>query len=97
MRSVSYTHLDVYKRQVQSVLLYGPEVWADSLNRKISRKKLAQVQRRSGHRFASAYRTVSEPVVPVVAAVMLIDLLANERKIVFQRKKVGGETAHREA
>ena len=30
---------------VQSVLLYGVKVWADSLNHKIYRKKLVQVQR----------------------------------------------------
>lgn len=83
---------------VQSVLLYGSEVWADSLNRKTYRKKLGQIQKRSALRVASAYRTVSEPAVLVVAGVMPIDLLAKERKIAYQRKmEIGGETARREA
>ena len=34
---VSYTHLDVYKRQVQSVIIYGAEVWNVS---NVNKKKL---------------------------------------------------------
>lgn len=39
---------------VQSVLLYGAEVWADSLSKEKYRKRLGQVQRRSALRVASA-------------------------------------------
>ena len=80
---------------IQSVLLNGTEVWTDFLNHKIYRKKLAQVQRRSALRVSSAYRTISELAVLIVAGMVPIDLLAKERKMVFQRKKeVGGEAVH---
>ena len=73
---------------VQSIILYGAEVWADSLNRKIYGKNhLAQVQRRSALRVASAYHMVSELAALVVARMMHIDLLAKKCKIIFQSKK----------
>lgn len=82
---------------VQSVLLYGAEVWADSLNKEMYRKRLAQVQRQGALRVASAYRTVSEPAILVIAGVIPIDLLAKERKTVFLRKsEVGRKIASQE-
>lgn len=82
---------------VQSVLLYGAEVWADSLNKEMYRKRLAQVQRRGALRVASAYRTVSEAAVLVIAGCIPIELLAMERKAVYERKTmVGKKIASRE-
>lgn len=76
---------------VQSVLLYGAEVWADALNKELYRKRLAQVQRRAALRVTSAYRTVSEPAVLVVAGIVPIALLAQERKRAYIRKRQTGE------
>ena len=70
----------------QSVLLYGAEVWADALDKEVHRKRLAQVQRRGALRVASAYRTVSEPAVMVIAGVIPVALLAKERKAIYRRK-----------
>lgn len=71
---------------VQSVLLYGSEIWAVALNRDYNRKQLLRVQRRGALRVASAYRTVSEPAVLVIAGVIPIHLLARERRAIFLRK-----------
>lgn len=71
---------------VQSILLYGAEVWADTLQKDIYRRRVVSVQRRSALRVACAYRTVSEPAVFVIAGVIPIDLLARERKAIYHRK-----------
>lgn len=71
---------------VQSILLYGAEVWAVAMNKKASREKLGRVQRRSALRVTSAYRTVSEPAVLVIAGVVPIHLLADETRRVFIRR-----------
>ncbi|KAK9497402.1 hypothetical protein O3M35_004114 [Rhynocoris fuscipes] len=73
-----------------SVLLYGAEVWAGALDKGKYRKQKAAVQRRGALRIASAYRTVSEPAVLVIAGVPPIDLLALERRRVHRtRREVG--------
>ncbi|XP_018799939.1 PREDICTED: uncharacterized protein LOC108975699 [Bactrocera latifrons] len=76
----------------QSVLLYGSEIWADTLNVENRRKVLAEVQRTAALRVASAYRTVSEPAVLVISGVIPIDLLAKERRQLWLWKKDGIET-----
>lgn len=79
---------------VQSVLLYGAEIWADSLEKEMYRKRLSQVQRRSALRVASAYRTVSEAAILVIAGCIPIHLLAKERKAIYTRKsEIGRKTA----
>ena len=65
---------------INSVLLYGSEIWADSLNTKCKRKTLASVQRTAAIRVASAYRTVSEAAIMVISGTVPIDLLAKERR-----------------
>lgn len=71
-----------------SILLYGAEIWADALDVKKYRMRIASVQRRCALRIASAYRTVSEPAIMVVAGVIPIFLLAKERKRVYERKQL---------
>lgn len=81
-----------------SILLYGCEIWADALKQEKYRKQMSAVQRRGALRVVSSYRTVSEPAVLVVAGVMPIDLLAAEKKHIYERKEeVGKETATVEA
>lgn len=67
-----------------SIMLYGAEVWASALRVDTHRRKLASVQRRAALRVACAYRTVSEAAVLVVAGIIPIDILATERKRVFE-------------
>lgn len=68
-----------------SILLYGAEVWADSLKTKKYCHAMTTVQRRSALRIACSYRTVSAGAVLVVAGVIPIDLLAFERKRIYGR------------
>lgn len=80
-----------------SILLYGCEIWADALNQEKYRRRLAAIQRRGALRVASAYRTVSEPAALVVAGVIPIKLMAQERRQVYQEKKMRGEADTAEA
>lgn len=70
---------------MQSILLYGAEIWADALNKEYCRKRIEAVQRRGALRVACSYRTVSYPAVNVIASVIPIDLLAQERKTIYTR------------
>lgn len=71
---------------IHSVLLYGAEIWAHTLEQKTYRKKIAAVQRRGALRVACAYRTVSEAAVLVIAGAPPIDLLAKERATLYDQK-----------
>lgn len=71
---------------VQSVLLYGSEVWADSLKAEYRRKALGAAQRTAALRSASAYRTVSEAAVLVISSTIPIELVAAERKKRWEQK-----------
>ncbi|XP_046417448.1 uncharacterized protein LOC124178256 [Neodiprion fabricii] len=73
---------------VNSILLYGAEIWADSLKTEKYCHAMTTVQRRRALRIACSYRTVSAQVVLVVTGVISIDLLA------FKRKKVYGRNAN---
>lgn len=71
----------------QSILLYGCEIWAHALKTEYRRKMLATVQRTAALRVTSAYRTVSEPAVLVISGTIPIDLLAEERKVLWDAHK----------
>lgn len=68
---------------VQSVLLYGAEIWGHITRTNKYRQGLVSVQRRSALRIASSYRTVSGPAIFVIAGVIPIDLLAQERQAIY--------------
>lgn len=70
-----------------SILLYGAEVWGEKLEMESYRKHPASVQRRAALRIASAYRTVSEPAVLVIASVIPIVHLARERIEAYRAKR----------
>lgn len=78
---------------VQSVLLYGAEIWADALKVKKYRIQMSSVQRRGALRIASAYRTVSADAVLVISGVMPIELLAYERKEIYNLSAEIGRAA----
>ena len=68
---------------VNSVLLYGSEVWADTTKIAKCRQKISSAQRQVALRIASAYHTESLAAMQVVASVIPIDQLALERKYIF--------------
>lgn len=83
---------------VHSILLYGAEIWADAVKTHKYRSRLSSVQRMGALRIASSYRTVSESAVLVVAGVIPIDLLAQERKAIYNlSQEVGRKEAARRA
>ncbi|XP_054283430.1 uncharacterized protein LOC129000490 [Macrosteles quadrilineatus] len=67
----------------------------DALNKEAYRVRLARVQRQAALRVPSAYRTVSEPAVLVIAGVIPVKLLAAERKAIYQRQGYIGKDAAR--
>lgn len=69
---------------IHSVLLYGAPVWVDALNIEGTRRKMASVQRQGALRVVCAYRTVSEGAVLVLAGTPPIQLLALERKRMYE-------------
>ncbi len=74
---------------VTSVLTYGIAIWADALKRQESPRKVAPIYRLSALRITSAYRTVSEDAVCVIAGMLPIGVLAEERKSLYQRPGKG--------
>ena len=80
-------------RAAEAILLYGAEVCADAFRFKKYRLRMDGAQRRSARRISSAYRTVSGPADQVIAGIVPIHLLAQERKRIYERK---AETPTRE-
>ncbi|XP_015116123.1 uncharacterized protein LOC107040517 [Diachasma alloeum] len=72
---------------VTSVLNYGIPIWADALQFQKSRRKIAPVYRQSVLRVASAYRIVSEDAVCVIAGMLSIEVLAEKRTRLYQRRR----------
>lgn len=68
---------------VQSLLLYGAPLWADRLCSS-GREQLLRVQRRSALTVASLYSTVSLEASLVLANMLPIDLVAQERKEIYE-------------
>lgn len=79
-------------RTAETIMLYGAEVWAEALRFQKYRRRMEAVQRRGALRICSAYRTVSGPAAQIIAGVIPIDMLADERRRVYIRK---GENAPR--
>ncbi|XP_057341662.1 uncharacterized protein LOC130678466 [Microplitis mediator] len=76
-------------------MLYGAEIWCESLKVECYRRRLASVQRRDALRIACAYRTVSEAAVMVIAGVIPIDLLGFERRRIWDARRAGKEPLER--
>lgn len=76
-----------------SKMLYAAPVWAEKLEIESTRKMYSQIQRRLALRIGSMYRTVSYSAALVIGNVPPIDLLAVERKEVYERKQQGRVTS----
>ena len=72
---------------VTSVITYGIAIWAGALLTQETRRKVTSVYRLSALRVASAYRTVSKEASAVIADLLPIDLLADERRRLYRRGK----------
>lgn len=69
-----------------SVLTYGITMWGDALKNCECRRKVTAVHRLSALRVCCAFRTVSNDAVCVVAGMMPMDVLAEERKRLYETK-----------
>ncbi|GBP75629.1 Retrovirus-related Pol polyprotein from type-1 retrotransposable element R1 [Eumeta japonica] len=72
---------------VTSALTYGISIWADALDTQESLRKAGPVYRRSELRVASAFRTISEEAMCVISGTLPLRILADERQILYQRRK----------
>lgn len=73
---------------VQSVMLYGAPIWATSLEySKASRGELLKVQRQAALRSICGYRTISYDATYILASTPPIDLIAMERRKLFQIRR----------
>ena len=79
---------------MDSILLYGSEVWAGTLKVNCRLRVLSAVQRTAALRVASAYRTFSKSAILVISGVIPVGLQASERKRVWETKNVNGETVN---
>lgn len=69
----------------QSILLYGAPVWSSVVERIPAYKNiLEKAQRRGLIRVASSYKTVSAEALQVITGTPPIDLLAKERRLVYE-------------
>ncbi|XP_031784078.1 uncharacterized protein LOC116417085 [Nasonia vitripennis] len=76
-----------------SILLYGAEVWADVMTMNKYRKKIMEVQRREALRIACSYRMVATEASVVIAGVIPVDLLAIERKRIYEARLASNSTS----
>ncbi|KAJ8913053.1 hypothetical protein NQ315_006554 [Exocentrus adspersus] len=94
----------VMARVVESGMLYAASIWADAVQIGRHRERLLKAQRKMTLRIASAYRTVSTDAAGVIAGVLPMDLMVEERREchmsvqrgmeVKEAKKVSRERAH---
>ena len=78
---------------VTSVITYGIAIWAGALQTQETRRKVTSVCRLSALRVASAYRTVSKGASAVIAGLLPIEVLADERKRLHRRGKCANTNA----
>ena len=71
-----------------SIMLYGSEIWAESLDFKKQANSFVLVQRMATLRIEYAYRTVYALAVLVTAATILVDLLAAKWMEIYKAKSV---------
>ncbi|CAH2085509.1 unnamed protein product [Euphydryas editha] len=74
---------------ITSLLTYGISVWADTQAAGVqeSRRRIVPVYRRSALKVTSAFRTVSEDSVCVIAGMLPIAVLAGELQALYWHKK----------
>ncbi|XP_015122577.1 uncharacterized protein LOC107045003 [Diachasma alloeum] len=78
---------------VMSVLIYGISIWAHVLLIQYARRKVASVNRLSALGVASAFCRVSEDAVCVIAGMLPIGILAEERRCLYLRKRLTTQSA----
>ena len=78
---------------VTSVITYSIAIWAGALQTQETRRKVTSVCRLSALRVKSAYRKVSKEASTVIACLLPIEVLADERKRLYRRGKSANTNA----
>ncbi|XP_015123340.1 uncharacterized protein LOC107045553 [Diachasma alloeum] len=78
----------LFSSVITSVLTYGIAIWAHELQVKEKRRKVAAVYRLTALRVASVYRTLSDDAVFFITGMMSIEVLAEERRSLYRKKKI---------
>lgn len=89
-RGPRYMKRRVLAGVVRSVILYAAPIWAESTRFKTYSGKISTVYRLAALRVCSAYRTVSDEAVLVIAGLMPIDILARNAKWEFLARRTSG-------
>lgn len=71
---------------VTSILTYAIPIWGDALRIKECHKIVSAIYRLSALRVSSAFRTVSKDAINVIAGMMPIQMLAKERKTLYDQR-----------
>lgn len=81
----TYSKRKLYNSVVESTILYAAPVWHQIVNVKSYLKMLVSVQRRMALSITRAYRTTSTVALQVIAAVIPIDLMIEERAKTYKK------------
>jgi hypothetical protein len=81
---------------VQSILLFGAEIWNDTVKIEKYKKLLGKAQRKLLVRICSAYRTTSTSALQVISGTIPIHLLAQERGRIYVRGGIRKEVKDEE-
>ena len=71
---------------VESIKLYAAPVWHLALKRESYKQAMLRVHRKAAIRISSAYRTIFNSAVMVIAGTIPIDIKARERVVVFKKE-----------
>ena len=74
---------------VTSIITYGIALWSEALKSKQTSRKVDSVYWNSALRVISAFQTVSEEAAEVVAGLLPVVELAEERKCIYRRMDKG--------
>ncbi|XP_063922061.1 uncharacterized protein LOC135136623 [Zophobas morio] len=73
---------------VESIKLYAAPVWHLALKRESYKQAMLRVHRKAAIRISSAYRTIFNSAVMVIAGTIPIDIKARERVVVFKKEVI---------
>lgn len=73
----------------KSILLYGSQMWADTLKQKKYNTRMVAIQRIDSSRIMSSPESITGQAVLMIAGVIPIDLLAEERQWLYEKPVIG--------
>jgi hypothetical protein len=74
----------IYKRAILPLILYGPPVWIEAMEKKCKRTIYSRVQRFMNIKMAKAYRTTSNEVLCILTGITPIEIKADETANIYR-------------